>query len=414
MQNLSVRALVGVLVAASSALAQSPCGDFVPTAVPFDPSWWTAEFEDVTTLPDGTAWATGHYDVHDPFQPIETFTLAMHWDGQAWAQVPTPSPSPYPGGTKAYLHAVGAVAPDDVWAAGERHGDAGGLSVGAWIMVQHWDGSSWQLVPVPPPTGGVSINYSGTRVHDIAAIAHDDVWFGGQWGEPNAQASVTWRPLAMHWDGSKLEVYPTPAPYENSYGFKVASLSAVSSDDVWAACSRLTAGGHAQNLVVLHWDGSTWDLVPVPNSGGMRVLYTVEAIASDDVWIFGEDQFPSGPQDVFALHWDGSGWTEITGAPPARGAFALGPNAIYTGAGYNLGQGASFFDGSSWSALTDFPGLNVHVFEGEGGPGCSGWLVGREMVGGKKPFAARLEASGGGSLQNGGRKPAKNPGKVDL
>ena len=77
----------------------------------------------------------------------------MFWDGSEWERVPTPSPSPYPGGTKAYLHAIGAVGPDDVWAAGDRYGDAGGLSVGAWIMVQHWDGSSWQVVPTPAPPG---------------------------------------------------------------------------------------------------------------------------------------------------------------------------------------------------------------------------------------------------------------------
>jgi hypothetical protein len=260
----------------------------------------------------------------------------------------------------------------------------------------------------------VSINYSGTRVEDIVALAADDVWFGGQWGEPNAQASVTWRPLAMHWDGSNLTVFDTPAPYENSYGYKIVSMSALASDDIWAACNRLTPGGYAQNLVVLHWDGSHWDISPVPNSGGMRVLYTVEAIAADDVWIFGEDQFPSGLQDVFALHYDGSGWTEVTDVPPTRGAFALAPDALYTGAGYYVGHGAYFFDGGQWSSLQDFPGLNVHVFEGERGSGCSGWLVGREMVGGKKPFAARLVPFGGGPLQQGPRKPLKGAGSVHL
>jgi hypothetical protein len=386
--------LAGLALAASAALGQTPCGAFVSTPVPMDSAWWEAEFEDVTTLPDGTAWATGHYKTLAPGYQIETFTLAFFWDGQQWQHVPTPSPSPYPGGTEAYLHAVGAVAPDDVWAAGERRGDAGGLSVGAWIMVQHWDGSAWNLEPVPAPPGGVSINFSGTRVEDIVALAADDVWFGGQWGEPNAAGSVTWRPLAMHWNGSSLQIFDTPAPYEGAYGFKIVSMSAVSSGDIWAVCNRLTAGGHAQQFVVLHWNGSVWNLVDVPNSGGMRVLYTVEAVASDDVWIFGEDEWPSGPSDVFALHYDGTGWTETTGAPPARGAFATGAASIYAGAGYNIGHGVSLFDGQQWNIVESFPGLNVHVFEGERGNGCNGWIVGREMVGGKKPFAARLVPTG--------------------
>lgn len=89
---------------------------------------------------------------------------------------------------------------------------------------------------------------------------------------------------------------------------------------------------------------------------------------------------------------------DITGAPPARGAFALDASTIYAGAGYNIGQGVSLFDGQRSILVEDFPGLNVHVFEGEAGAGCSGWLVGREMVGGKKPFAARLVANGSGSV----------------
>ena len=390
---LGLSPLVGLALVAAPVLGQTPCGAFEATHVPMDPGWWEAELEDVTTLPDGTAWASGHFKTFDYPAAIETFTLAMFWDGAAWSHVPTPSPSPYPGGTQAHLHAIGAVAPDDVWAAGDRRGDAGGLSLGAWIMVQHWDGSSWELVPTPAPPGGVSINFSGTRVEDIVALGPDDVWFGGQWGEPNALGSVTWRPLAMHWDGSDLEIHDTPAPYEGAYGFKIVSMSAVASDDVWAVCNRTYGVGHAQRFVILHWDGATWDLVDVPNPGGLRVLYTVEAIAADDVWIFGEDQWPSDPSDVFALHWDGSAWTEITGAPPARGAFALAGDAIYTGAGYDIGHGISLFDGQAWTVVEDFPGLDVHVFEGERGPGCSGWIVGREMVGGKKPFAARLVAS---------------------
>lgn len=383
-------ALLALPLLAAHLAAQQACGTFVSTPVPEGPDWWEAEFHDVTTLPDGTAWASGEWKRMLSLSQIETFTLAMHWDGEAWTQVPTPSPSPYPGGTEAMLHAVGAVAPDDVWAAGEARGDAGGLSVGAWILVEHWDGSSWEVVPSPPPPGGVSINFSGTRVYDIVALAADDVWFGGLWGEPNAQASVTWRPLAMHWDGSDLQVHATPAPYEAFYGFHIVDMSAVAPDDIWAVCNRNVAGGHAQALVILHWDGDSWDLVDVDNAGGERVLYAVEAIASDDVWIFGEDHWPAGPQDVFALHFDGSGWTEITGAPPARGTFALGPDAIYAGAGYNIGHGIALFDGGQWTTVEPFAGLNVHAFDGERGPGCSGWIVGREMVGGKKPFAARL------------------------
>ena len=366
---------------------QTPCGSFEVLDVPFDAGWNRALFEDVAALPDGTAWAVGYAQLPTPPFGPENVTLAMSWNGSSWTHTPTPYVSTWVGGANDFLHAVAALGPDDVWAAGERHGDAGGLSVGAWLHVLHWDGSSWSEMPVPEPPGGSGINFSGLRVYDIAAFASDDVWFAGVWGEPNALSSVTWRPLAMHWDGSHMTVFPTPVLYTGSNPMHMRQMAAVATDDIWGICRTNTAGGVTADPTVLHWDGSDWSQVSTPSLGQSVVLDDITAAGADDVWVFGHTYFPTTP---FALHWDGSGWSVHTDVGYAGSAVALAPDAIYQGTGE-----ITLFDGSSSAVVEDFAAVSGPSVLGMDSPGgCTLWAVGRRfdnpVTGDLAPFAARM------------------------
>jgi hypothetical protein len=234
----------------------------------------------------------------------------------------------------------------------------------------------------------VSINFSGPRIYDVVAFASDDVWFGGLWGEPNAVGSVTWRPLAMHWDGSDLSVHDTPAPQDGAYGFQTVAFSALGPDDIWAACNIPTAGGQSDENVILHYDGDDWSQVDVPDAGHLHTPREIVAIASDDVWVFGdEDTWPATP---FALHWDGSSWTEMEGPALVTAAVALAPDQIH------LGQTEiSVFDGSDSAVLLEVPDPKVlKLFGMEADGPCSAWAVGRTTGPASRLFAARLQPSG--------------------
>ena len=342
-------------------------------------------------LPDGTAWAVGYAQRPTPGS-FEHVTLAMHFDGTQWTHTPTPYVAAWDGGANDFLHAVEALAPDDVWAAGERHGDAGGLSVGAWLHVLHWDGSSGSEVPVPEPPGGAGINFSGTRVYDIAAFAPDDIWFGGAWAHPNALSSVTRRPLAMHWDGSDMTVYDTPVLSIGSEQMHMRQMAAVAPDDIWGICRANTATGLSNPPAVIHWDGSAWSQVSVPSLGSAVVLDDITAAGPDDVWVFGHVYFPSTP---FALHWDGSGWTQH-GAPFATTAAALGPDELYLGT-----STITLFDGASSQVVETFPDVDGPSVLGMDAAGdCTLWAVGR-MWGPPgedlRPFAARMDPTSAGA-----------------
>lgn len=358
-------------------------GTWVETPVPVDPSWRTTFLHDVTAVGPSNAWAVGHYDqLTVPPYGYETFSLAMHWDGTSWQQQPTPSPSLYTGGTNVRLYAVEAAAPDDVWAGGAARGYAGGLSVGDWIHVQRFDGSTWSVVTPPQPPGGTTVNFSGTRIRAIEAIAADDIWFGGFWGSTNALASVDWHPLAMHWDGSNLSLHPTPVVWDSGYGFGSVSLSALATDDVWACCQKNTAGGYSTFNVIIHWDGSQWTRMPVPDSSMVHTLHAIEAVAPDDVWVFGRVQWTGAP---YILHYNGSGWTEITSGPMAHAALSLGPGQLFA-----AGGAISLYDGSSWSTVAGFPQVSAPNFRAMAADSSGGlWAAGTQLAPGIRPFVVR-------------------------
>ena len=80
-------------------------------------------------------WAVGSY----VDQSGTGDTLAEHWDGTAWVQVPTPNPS---GSSYSVLSAVVAVSPTSVWADGIYLASQGYVAP----LLEHWNGHAWKIV----------------------------------------------------------------------------------------------------------------------------------------------------------------------------------------------------------------------------------------------------------------------------
>ncbi len=385
-------ALLSPLVA-----AQTPCSDWEVTPVPADPSWFSTWLYDVSALDSDDAWAVGYFSTPKPGSGYEEFTYAVHWDGAQWTHVPTPNPSPYPGGTSCYLRTVEMVGPNDVWAAGSRYGGAGGLSVGDWIFVVHWNGSTWTEVPVAAPPGGVSVNFSGTRVIESISFGPNDVWFGGWWAEPNPLGSVTWRPLLMHWDGSKLSIEDGPAPHDGYYGFHVESFSATGPNDIWALCAKNTSGGSSKKVVILHYDGSSWSEASIADAPQEVEMNAVVALAANDVWAFGTIPWTT---QGYVIHFDGNTWSHVPNGPYADDAVARG-GTIYFGTEpiAQIPDGSiSMLDGGTVTTLETFPNLvQPAIFGFDDYDPCGAWAVGRQWVAGEglRPLAARMDSTAG-------------------
>src|SRR5262249_10325510 len=65
----------------------------------------------VAAASSSEVWAVGSSD-----NGTTNHTLVLRWDGSAWAQLPSPSPSTYD-----VLHRVAVVGPSDAWAAGSQN-----------------------------------------------------------------------------------------------------------------------------------------------------------------------------------------------------------------------------------------------------------------------------------------------------
>jgi hypothetical protein len=262
--------------------------------------------------------------------------------GSAWTDV-----SGSKGGGYDSLGGVFALSDDDIWAVGRlsvlRYGAGAWNDVpaamttyreefanvwasgpnDAWISgwgdfpnsLQRWNGSSFQVVPNRPDLA--------EYVDGIWGAAANDVWIVTDNGEP------------LHWDGSKLtDVAPNPGGL-GTWG----RVDGTAGDDVW-----MITGG------LRHWDGKQLTQVTLPQPspapvGGLR-LWDVHAVARDDVWVSGENNY--------LVRWNGTTWTTPE-APPLRpdingNLLVLGFAGVAANDLWAIGSGGDIFhfDGAHW------------------------------------------------------------------
>ena len=252
----------------------------VPSPNPTSSSQWLLN---VATVSANDVWAVGLY-----YPPGEaSSTLMIHWDGQAWSVIPSPSP----GGSNrnSTLYGISALAPNDVWAAGLYD-----TADGSHSLVLHWDGTQWSVSPTPDPTPDY-----GYGLYAIAAIATDNVWAVGVHGPPSGPTPAT---LTMHWDGSQWSVVPSPN-FDSQVNY-LFGVTGTASGDAWAV------GWTNTQSLVLHWDGVQWSRQDSESVGGYEnYLYAVEAVNDHDVWAVGscEGCYGSGVNfRTLVEHYDGS------------------------------------------------------------------------------------------------------------
>jgi len=377
--------VLAAVLLSTGAAAQDPCGSWSDVPI-LNPNGSThTMLQEVAVLGPNDGWTVGSQYVLNGVD-YETQTLAYHWDGTGWTVVPSPSPTPYPGGGWADFESVEALAPDDVWAAGGQRIQAPDGYVGTHIMVQHWNGSQWSLLPAPVTIGG-----SGNFVDDIEAIAADDIWFVGDWLELPPTSAAEKRALAMHWNGSSFTIHPTPF-FNNAPvgGHGLTAVSAVSSNDVWAV-----GGGHDGDYVgfsyIVHWDGAQWHYRPGPTAGWFQRWYDVQAVATDDVWAVGDYQDETGYHGLFA-HWNGTGWTRLPDSPVGGGSIeVLGHDRVYVS-----GSGVALWNGAAWTVVATFPGVSSPaVWSLERAGPCALWGAGRLFESQILPLTVRLDPTGG-------------------
>jgi hypothetical protein len=254
----------------------------------------------VAVLSATDAWAVGSsgFAISDSLQ-----TLIEHWNGTSWHIVASPSPGPL-----SFLTGVTALSASNVWAAGVTGTDS---SSNELTLIEHWDGSTWRVVP--SPNRAVPTNY----LAGISAVSASDIWAVGR--------STLAQSLTEHWNGTSWSIIASPNVGSDTN--VLWSVAVVASTDVWAVGTA--ASGAVGQTLIEHWNGTSWSLVPGANPNPQSsVLSGVATLpGASQPWAVGNLGTTSGYAPL-TERWTGSAWVNVRAPAPATFAGLTGVTAL--------------------------------------------------------------------------------------
>lgn len=267
--------------------------------------------------------------------------IVLHWNGQAWAQVPWStlpiqmngvwgsSPNDvwivgedgsrfhYDGNEWLYVHVDGSSAGlDDVWGTGPQDVWAAGSGV-----IEHFDGATWTEV-TQLNSGDVEMAVWGRSATEVYAVAGYEVYSfdGSSWsslaGAPTAQVHTS-----ISGAGPELWVTSLGARVHQRVGSAWTEHvlpidNGLAVLDVLADGSRVWAVGAAG--LIARWDNSRWTLLRYQ----AHDLLGISGAARDDVWAVGA----AGT----VLHYDGQQWSDQShGIGAMLSPFGGSPGNLY-------------------------------------------------------------------------------------
>jgi len=325
-------------------------------------------FYGVTALSRTDVWAVGsHYD------GIDDRPFAEHFDGRQWVIATVPAPGP--GG--AYLRGVAGSSGSDVWAAGYQTTSSGVQKT----LFEHFDGTAWAIVSSPNPQGFASY------VASLVALAPNDIWAAGYY----LGNTGVYRTLAEHWDGVAWTIVATPNAGDGDSVLN--GIAGGQPNDVWAVGYGSTTVGGASTTLALHFDGTSWSVVPSPNPGGLTSsLNAVAALADGTIWAAGF-YYDGTRGRTLLLHGEGSSFTVLPGDDyPAEGNVLNGIAASGLGdiwaVGYHYPNGTAdyqglieHYDGEQWQTVSSAQGGSYTYLAGIAAqPAGAAWSVGNTLT----------------------------------
>ncbi len=325
----------------------------------------------VTTLPAGRALAVGAAD----FDTLASQAIGMVWDGQAWN---LDLPPARPGGSG--LNAVDTTPSGNAWAAGWRW--SLGYTAG---YLARYDGSGWRTLEAPPV---------GTRRHvfgGLHAVSDTDIWAVGSWGNTTGDFNV----LAQHFDGSAWTTFSIPTPGGLD---QLHDVFAIAGDDVWAAGEYYSLTEFRRLPLLLHYDGSGWTRAALPPVGpGSADLRGIVARGPNEVFAAGTHADPAGRARPYMLSYDGAVWTQVT-LPALAGNSEVfsSVNATPDGDVWAVG---SYFNGTIAAGLTErlAAGGSATPLAGTGCPGTAPTQVSGTLALGRAVTVTNANPCGAGA-----------------
>ncbi len=296
MKNVRFAAAISLVLASCTTVRHAPA----PFSAPACGTWRVVSSPNVgagDNFLSGVAgsassdvWAVGIFKREDGLAR----TLTEHWDGTTWRVVPSADPA----GADSFLNSAVALSPSDVWAVGIARGGDGA----ARTLVEHWDGSAWSVVP--SPSVGTGDNY----LDAVAAYSPSDAWAVGSFVRDGLPRS-----LVLHWDGAS---WRQARAFEPAGGSGLSAVAVSARNDVWAVGGYAPPQEPNQPLVV-HWDGSRWRRVASPVGGPHGSGFSGVTASPSRLWAVGGARVSGGDLALVALR-DGARWTLVSRQPVGR------------------------------------------------------------------------------------------------
>jgi hypothetical protein len=197
----------------------------------------------VAVVSSNNAWAVG--------------SVIEHWNGTSWSTFTNA------GG----LSAISADSANDIWA-------IGGLNI------LHFDGTNWTAVASHPNVDATS----------VTALSPTNVWVVGTVSIFFNHRTHS-KPAIEHWDGTSWSLVPSPNPNQlpNEDSF-LRGIAAISANDMWAVGQQDSSGISPATLTE-HWNGTSWKIIGSPNPGNFsNGLFGVTALSDGTVAAVGFQQ----------------------------------------------------------------------------------------------------------------------------
>jgi hypothetical protein len=197
-------------------------------------------------------------------------------------------PSPNPAGSQSnVLSGITAIAPNDIWAVGSSS-SLSGTNVVTSTLVEHWNGSTWTVVPspnAPPQRPGLTVR---DLLRGVTSTGPSNVWAVGNSIDVASGSGAPDKSLVEHWNGSAWTIVPSPSPQGHN---TLTGIAAISASDIWAVgfgSTDVSTGVPVAKPELLHWNGTLWSsIAPPPSVGASDNLLRAVATTSGTVWAAG-------------------------------------------------------------------------------------------------------------------------------
>lgn len=241
--------------------------------------------------------------------------------------------------------------------------------------LMRWDGNSWNIVPSP------SVEKVTDGLVDITCVSSSSCWAVGY---TITFETVQVQTLTLHWDGSSWSIIPSP---NVGTGFSALYGVACSSDsDCWAA--GFSNGGSAAQTLIERWDGNAWTVQSSPNVGSQsNVLNGITCLSASYCQAVGYTGM-AGAKNSLVMSWDGTTWTasalpnQLTAEENTLYSVTCNSTADCWAVGDSYDGTAhqtliESWDGTSWmSAITPNGGLDNYLYHVACDSTSDCWAVG--------------------------------------